>query len=223
MTRQLADRIRLSTRDTVLDVASGLGATARFLAEEYGCRAYGVDLSKKLARQAADRSNGNAIFVSGDGERLPFKDATFDAVVSECSLCLLPGFRDGLEEIQRVLSPRGRVGVTDIATSSSLSPELEDVLMSFLCVAHNISRSQYTRQAEEAGLTGVQTFDATDSLLVMLERIRKRLLLAELLSGIGKLSLQPDQLPRAKRLLALAEDAVNQGSLSYLMLTACKP
>ncbi len=223
LTRQLARRIGLSSADTVLDVASGLGETVRFLTEEYGCRAYGVDLSKKLARQAAEGNNGNAQFVSGDAERLPFKDSSFRVVISECSLCLFPGFGDGLEEIHRVLAPGGRLGVTDMVTLGPLHPELEDVLMSFLCVAHKISKSQYVSQAKEAGLTEVHTLEETDSLLTMLEGIRKRLLLAELLSGIGKLSLQPDQLLRGKRLLALAQDAVDKGNLSYLMLTARKP
>lgn len=223
LTRQLAERIALSSTDTVLDVASGRGETAKFLAGHYGCRVYGTDLSMKLARQAAESSNSNAEFVNGDGERLPFRGDFFDAVVSECSLCLLPQFETGLKEIQRVLAPRGKLGVTDMVAQGPLHPELEDVLMSFLCLAHKISESQYANRIEEAGLIEVRTFDETNSLLTLLEGIRKRLLLAELVTGIGKLSLQPGQLQRGKRLLTLARDAVDQGSLSYVMLTARKP
>ncbi len=223
MTRQLAERIDLSQADSVLDVGSGLGETARFLANEYGCRVSGVDLSTKLARQALEVNDSDAEFVTGDAERLPFKSNCFSAVVSECSLCLFPEFGTGLEEIQRVLAPGGRLGVTDIVTKGPLPAELEDVLASFLCLAHRISRSEYASQAEEARLTEVQTFDQTRSILSMLEGIRKRLLLAEVLHGIGKLSLQPEQLRRGKRLVTLAEEAVDQGKLSYLMMTTRKP
>lgn len=223
MTKQLAERIDLSPADNVLDVGSGLGETARFLADEYGCRVSGVDLSTKLTRQALGVNNRDAEFVTGDAERLPFKSNCFNGVVSECSLCLFPEFGTGLEEIQRVLSPGGRLGVTDIVTKGPLPAELEDVLASFLCLAHRISQSEYASQAEEARLTEVRTFDQTGSILSMLEGIRKRLLLAEVLHGIGKLSLQPEQLRRGRRLLALAQEAVDQGKLSYLMLTARKP
>ncbi len=223
LTRKLAVKIGLSSTDRVLDVASGLGETARVLSEEYGSKVYGIDLSRKLVKEAAGTRRGDEGFVSGDAERLPFRRDSFSAVVSECSLCLLPGFNDGLGEILRVLGPAGRLGITDIVTLGPLNPELDDVLMSFLCVAHKISRRRYMRLAEEAGFTEVQAFEETDSLRVTLDGIRKRLLLAELLSGIGKLSLPADQLVRGKRLLALAQEAVGNGSLAYFMMTARKP
>ncbi len=213
----------LSSEDMVLDVASGLGESARFLEGKFGCKVSGVDLSRKLARQALDASSGDAQFLSGDAERLPFKQDVFTAVLSECSMCLLPGFKDGLSEIVRVLSPGGRLGVTDITTSGALHPELENVLMSFLCVTTRLSMPQYTALTQEAGLTEVRTFDETENLRGMFEEIRKRLLLAELLSGLGKLPVPSDKLAHGKRLLTLAEEAVNRGHLSYFMMTARKP
>ncbi len=223
LTRKLAGRLGLSSADRVLDVASGLGETAKFLTEEYACKVYGIDLSKKLAKEAAETRQGEGGFLSGDAESLPFRQDSFTAVVSECSLCLLPGFNDGLAEILRVLTPTGRLGITDIVTLGPLNAELEDVLMSFLCVVHGISRPRYLGLVEEAGFTEVQAFEETDSLRITLEGIKKRLLLAELLSGIGKLSIPSDQLLRGKRLLALAQEAVKNGRLAYFMMTARKP
>jgi ubiquinone/menaquinone biosynthesis C-methylase UbiE len=223
LTRKLARKIGLSSADRVLDVSSGLGETARFLTEEYGCRVYGIDLSRKLTKEAAEAHQGAGGFLNGDAERLPFRRDSFTAAISECSLCLLPGFNEGLKEILQVLSPSGRLGITDIVTLGPLNPELEDVLMSFLCVAHKVTRPRYLGLVGETGFTEVEAFEETDSLRVMLEGIKKRLLLAELLSGIGKLSLPSDQLLRGKRLLALAQEAVEEGSLAYFMLTARKP
>lgn len=221
-TERLADAIGLSAEDTVLDVASGLGESARFLEGKFGCNVSGIDLSRKLARQALAASSGDSQFLSGDAERLPFKHDAFTAVLSECSMCLLPGFREGLSEIVRVLSPGGKLGVTDIMTSGVLHPELESVLMSFLCVTTRLSMTQYTALTEEAGLTEVRTFDETENLRGMFEGIKKRLLLAELLSGLGKVSVPPEKLAHGKRLLTLAEEAVDRGHLSYFMMTARK-
>lgn len=222
-TGRLADAIGLSSEDTVLDIASGLGESARFLEGKFGCKVSGVDLSRKLTRQALDASSGDAQFLSGDAERLPFKHDAFSAVLSECSMCLLPGFKDGLSEIVRVLSRGGRLGVTDLTTSGTLRPELENVLMSFLCVTTRLSLSQYTALTEEAGFTEVRTVDETENLREMFEGIRKRLLLAELLAGLGKLPVPSDKLMRGKRLLTLAEEEVDRGHLSYFMMTARKP
>ena len=107
-TGRLADAIGLSSQDATLDIASGLGETARFLVGKYGCKVTGVDLSMKLAKQSSDAGGREAQFLVGDAERLPFRHDTFTTVLSECSMCLLPGFRQGLSEIARVLSPGGR-------------------------------------------------------------------------------------------------------------------
>lgn len=222
-TGRLAEAVSISSEDSVLDVASGLGATARFLEGKYGCKVTGVDLSTKLARRSVETGNGEVQFVGGDAERLPFKHDSFTAVLSECSMCLLPGFREGLSEIVRVLSPGARVGIADITAAGALHPELENALMSLLCVTTKLSKSQYARSAQEAGLIEVQTSDETESLLGMLEVLRKRLLLAELLVGVGKLPVPSDKLVRGKRLLTLAKDAADQGRLSYFMMTARKP
>jgi hypothetical protein len=57
----------------------------------------------------------------------------------------------------------------------------------------------------------------------MLQGIKKRLLLAELLAGTKKPSVRPDQIAKGKRLVALARTAVDEQRLGYIMLTAQKP
>ncbi len=205
-------------------MASGLGVTARLLTEEYGCEVYGVDLSRELAKKAQAGVNGSPMgFLRGDGETLPFKDGSFTALLSECSMCLLPEIRDGLGEASRILQRGGRLGLTDIVVSGSLPAELEGVLMSFLCLSNKIPPSCYSELVEKAGFVSTQVFDVSIGLRQLLGGIRKKLLLAEIMTGIGKLSLSRGQLERGKRLLSLAQDALDKGSLGYFMLTAEKP
>ncbi len=223
LTRRLADTLNLSSYDTVLDMASGLGETARLLSEEYGCEVYGVDLSRELGKKAVVVNGKPMGFVRADGENLPFKDGSFTALISECSMCLLPEIRDGLDEASRILQRGGRLGLTDFAANGSLPTELEDVLTSFLCLSNKIPPSRYSGLVEKAGFVSIQMSDESSSLRLLLERIRKRLLLAEIMTGIGKLSLSRGQLERGKRLLSLAQDALDKGSLGYFMLAAEKP
>ncbi len=223
LTRLLAERIGLFSSDTVLDVACGLGESSRFLAKEYGCKVFGIDLSRTLARKASTTHNGeDANYLVGDGEHLPLREGSFTAAISECSVCLMPESSQGLREIFRALRPGGRIGITDIAVNGQLSSELEETLTRFLCISNKIPWSEYSAVIETEGFDRVEMTDQSGSLNELLESIRKRLFLAELLGAVGKLSIGIDQLDQGKHLVSLAKSAVESGILRYAMITAQK-
>jgi cyclopropane fatty-acyl-phospholipid synthase-like methyltransferase len=56
LTARMASSVEIGEHCTVLDVASGKGETALFLAREYGCRTVGVDLSMKMLSRARQRA-----------------------------------------------------------------------------------------------------------------------------------------------------------------------
>lgn len=116
MTRELAEYCGVSESNQVLDVASGTGESACFLAESFGSRVVGVDASEPMlerARRKARQRGASAVFVSGDAHLLPFESDRFDVVISECTLCLLDKVR-ALAEMTRVARPGGHVGIHDI-------------------------------------------------------------------------------------------------------------
>ena len=224
LTRRLADRMRLSSADTVLDAACGLGESTRFLAEEYGCTVFGLDLSRTILDKTVSKGDTRQpSFLVGDGEQLPFKDNTFSAAISECSLCLTPDSRSELREISRSLRSNGKIGITDIVTMGKLPSELEEVLMRFLCISTSSSVSAYQRSLELEGFERIEVSDESQSLRELLETIKKRLLLAELLTSVGKLSIDRAKLDHGKRLVSLSRSAVDQKRLGYAMITAQKP
>ncbi len=224
LTRLLAQRIGLFPTDTVLDAACGLGESSRFIAKEYGCKVFGVDLSRTLAHSASKMHNGDeANYLVGDGDHLPLRENSFTAAISECSMCLMPESRSGLREIFRSLKPGGRMGITDIVVNGPLPPELEETLMRFLCVSIEISWSEYPVVIKAEGFDRVEMTDQSGSLNELLEALRKRLFLAELLTAVGKLSIGKQRLDQGKRLVSLARAAVDQRSLRYAMITAQKP
>lgn len=224
LSRELAEKLGLSENDYVLDVASGLGETAGYLSAEFRCRVQGLELSRDLAREAAAKFDGTHLgFANGDAELLPFKDETFTVVVSECSMCLIADLPKGLGEAFRVLRKGGRLGITDLSAGKEIDAELERVLLQTLCLCNKTTSMEITELVEETGFEQVDFSDQTQSMRALLETVRKRLLLAEILAGIGKLSLPNDQLLRAKQLLTSAEKAVDRGTLGYFQLTAQKP
>ena len=102
-----AARIEPHTR--ALDVGCGTGRFAHALAER-GVRTWGVDASAEMLAQARSRPLPGGGFKQAPAERLPFKDAWFDAAVLRQSVHLVE--RPAVfGEVRRILSPGGRVAV----------------------------------------------------------------------------------------------------------------
>ncbi len=79
--------MNLNARSHVLDIGSGLGGPARTLAETYGCRVTGIDLTQAFCDAATAMSNwvglGSRVsFKQGDATNLPFENQTFDAAMT---------------------------------------------------------------------------------------------------------------------------------------------
>src|SRR5437763_683766 len=90
LTRRLAEKLGLRPGCRVLDVASGKGESAIFLAQTFGCEVIGIDFGRENVMQAAARAHESAVgglvsFRQGDAEKIDFPDAGFDAVICECA------------------------------------------------------------------------------------------------------------------------------------------
>ena len=85
-TAELAKLAGITAGMSVLDVGSGVGGPARFLAATYGCPVTGVDLSEPFvdaARYLTGRTgqSGEVSFQTASALELPFDDGRFDAVL----------------------------------------------------------------------------------------------------------------------------------------------
>lgn len=89
---------------TVLDLACGAGAMARELARP-GRTVIGIDTS--MTGLALARQRGPGPWVQGDALRLPFADASLDAVVSSMGMVVIQPTARLLAEVARVLRPGG--------------------------------------------------------------------------------------------------------------------
>jgi SAM-dependent methyltransferase len=116
---EFADRLRIREGSEVLEVGSGSGGPAVFLAGARSCRMTGVDINEHgitnaralaEARKLSDRVRFEAIDAS---RPLPFADRSFDAVVSNDAMCHITNRVGTLREWHRVLRPGGRALFTD--------------------------------------------------------------------------------------------------------------
>ena len=105
--------------ERVLDVGCGAGVDALVAALQVGGQGHvtGLEFSPEMRERAQANASlsglGNVAFVSGDAERLPFADASFDLLLSNGVYNLVLRKRQALAEAYRVLRPGGRLQVAD--------------------------------------------------------------------------------------------------------------
>jgi arsenite methyltransferase len=120
---------RLKPGERVLDLGSGAGTDSLVAAQMVGENGSvsGIDMTPEMlakARGAADQMRaGNVEFVEGEVERLPFPDASFDVVISNGVIDLVPDKDAVFSEIHRVLVPGGRIQIADVTIQNPVSEE----------------------------------------------------------------------------------------------------
>lgn len=228
LTERLGNLLELNPGQRVLDVASGTGASAVFLAERFGCEVVGLDYSTELVGQARGLAREAGLehlvrFDHGDSERLPFPDGAFDALICECSFCTFPDKRSAANEFARVLRPGGQVGLSDITLKGPLPPELTGLLAQIVCIADAQPLDRYEALLEGAGFRIDRVEPHPEVLESTVRDVQARLLGAELILKVKKIELPGVDLKQARGVAANAAKAVEQGTLGYGLLVGALP
>ena len=113
-TRQLAQSAGMGTDMRVLDIGSGLGGPARTLAQHYGCKVTGLDLTEEFCRVATMLTElcgmqDRVSFTHGNALDMPFEDASFDLVWTQQASMNVENKLRLYQEINRVLAVGGRL------------------------------------------------------------------------------------------------------------------
>ena len=122
-TAELANLAGITADMLVLDVGSGVGGPARFLAATYGCRVTGVDLSQPFvdaARYLTERTgqSGQVSFQTASALELPFDAGGFNVVLLQHVAMNVSDRARLYREIRRVLKSGGRFATFDVVLNS---------------------------------------------------------------------------------------------------------
>jgi SAM-dependent methyltransferase len=107
----LARVLRVEPGERLLDVGCGTGYFTRRFAGGPGPRAVGVDPDLSAVAFARAHATGAESYCGGRAEALPFRDASFDRVVSVTALCFVADPRRALCEMLRVARRRFAIGL----------------------------------------------------------------------------------------------------------------
>ena len=120
---------RLEAGKRVLDIGSGAGMDSLIAALMVGPEGSvtGIDMTPEMIENArkgaAELDLNNVTFVEGEAETLPFDDSSFDVVISNGVIDLIPDKDAVFGEIYRVLVPGGRVQIADVTIQQPVSDE----------------------------------------------------------------------------------------------------
>jgi sarcosine/dimethylglycine N-methyltransferase len=124
----LARKAGIGSETHVLDVCSGVGGPARYLARHHGCRVTGLDITESRHRAALRFTEAVGLdhlvdFRLGNALKMPFDAASFDVVISQEAFAHVPQKARLIRECARVLRPGGSIAFTDIVCRDELAAE----------------------------------------------------------------------------------------------------
>ncbi len=157
LTRRAAAACRLDKGGLVLDAGCGFGATVRWLRQEAGLAAVGVDACPD--RLGEGRKEGTFPAAAAALEALPFGPAVFDAVFCECVLSLVPDKALCLARFFELLKPGGWLLVTDLVLPGHGAPGGAGPFMT--CLDGALTLPALTGAMERAGFKEICTQDHT--------------------------------------------------------------
>ena len=163
----LISKAGITKQHRVLDVCSGMGGPARYLADRIGCRVVGLDFtrSRYLAAQrltAMVHLDHLVSFEYGNALQMPFADDAFDVVIGQEAWCHVPEKPQLISECARVVKPGGVIAFTDILRKDALTDSEMERLRREMTFPSLETLQGYTRLLEEQSCRVVARDDLSE-------------------------------------------------------------
>ncbi len=156
--------------ETVLDLGSGGGIDVLLSARRVapGGKAYGLDGSPDMITLARENTTQagvtNAEFLHGHIEDIPLPDGHVDVVISNCVINLSADKPRVLAEAFRVLSPGGRLGISDVIADDGLDPaQRAEAEQQTGCTTGTLTTAEYQTLLLASGFTSIQITATQDA------------------------------------------------------------
>ena len=153
----------LKPGEKVLDLGSGGGIDVLLSARRVGPSgfAYGLDMTDAMLelaeRNRTESGIENVQFLKGIIEDIPLPDQSVQVIISNCVINLSADKGQVLREAHRVLTPGGRVAISDIVFQGQMPEALRADLESWAgCIAGTLEEQMYRQLLQESGFTDIE-------------------------------------------------------------------
>lgn len=182
-TNRLLDACQLNENSHVLEVATNMGTTAIHIAKTYNAKVRGIDINKEAVQKANENIIGENVqhlvhIQQGNATQLPFDDGTFDVVINEAMLTMLPQElkEQALAEYMRVLKPGGILATHDLVVKASseeiLTDEIKALRKVIIVKAQPLSKQNWRNLVEKIGFKPVEVHTGELHLVSLVGLIR---------------------------------------------------
>jgi ubiquinone/menaquinone biosynthesis C-methylase UbiE len=157
----------VTAADRVLDICSGMGGPARYLAWKTGCDVTGIDLTASRVAGAAALTEAAGLahqvrFRQGNALALPFADASFTLAISQEAFAHIPGKPALVAGIARVLQPGGRLVFSDILSRERLGEDDARRLFDGMRFSEIATQADYRGWLHAAGMNVLRVVDLSE-------------------------------------------------------------
>ncbi|OBG76102.1 class I SAM-dependent methyltransferase [Mycobacterium sp. E3305] len=175
-TGQLVDLVGITGDSEVLDAGSGVGGTARYVADRYGCHVTAVDLTAEYCETHRWLNrlvglDGRISVHQSDVTELPFADGTFDVVISQHVQMNVADKARLYSEAHRVLEDGGRLGLWDITTAGAGALDFPLPWADAPARSHLVTPGALRAAVQSAGFVVEQWNDLTDQASALMQAI----------------------------------------------------
>jgi sarcosine/dimethylglycine N-methyltransferase len=173
-TGQLAELAGITTNDEVLDAGSGIGGTARFLADQFGCRVTAIDLTAEYCETASWLNrlvelDDRVTVRQGDVTDLPFAKASFQVVISQHVQMNVADKARLYQQARRALITGGRLAIWDITAGTEGELDYPLPWADQPQFSHLASADQLRAIIDAAGFATVHWNDLTEAAVPLME------------------------------------------------------
>lgn len=168
-TRELVELCNVEKGKYILEVGCGIGTTPCYIAERYGSRVVGVDISERMIERSKERAKrkgleGKIEFRVADAQNLPFQDGLFDVVIGESITAFVKDKQRAVSEYVRVAKPGGYLGLNEATWVKAPPPELVKYIYLIMAKADFLTSKGWKELLEGSGLRDIEVrnykFDA---------------------------------------------------------------
>jgi sarcosine/dimethylglycine N-methyltransferase len=163
----LASKAGITQSSQVLDICSGLGGPARWLAHHIGCHVTGLEVTESRCQAAGRLTELVALdhkveFRRGNALAMPFAEATFDVAVSQEAFVHVPDKPGLISECARVIKSNGRIAFTDIVQRARLDEFQLARLREEMAYPSLETTAGYCELLQDSGFDDIQVEDLSD-------------------------------------------------------------